>query len=281
MSKTCSQCHLETNDEDDLHCRRILKIEIERLLAEGELEKAEIIINQTVFEDQKSESWKFVMFNHLSENLRMIREKENKRQADERHKKVEQKIRVELEIILNKLNQNINLNKNDLLLLEYNKKYNELANYYLQLFKKTSDLWYLSSASKNYRMAGKPTEAINITNNIPDGDLCANAAVLTSRGASFKDLGMFNQAIECANKAIKKTPTYYSYSLLGAIHMEMFNFEEGIKCFDYAKQLGASSYSKDNEIKKILVKSNQETRNKIADYLLSIDQSKYGWVNDI
>ena len=71
-------------------------------------------------------------------------------------------------------------------------------------------------------MSNNPNYVIQLTNNFKCNNKKAMAAVWTTRGGEFKDLGELNNAMECAKNAISNDKqSLHAYELVEAIQRLM------------------------------------------------------------
>jgi tetratricopeptide (TPR) repeat protein len=185
--------------------------------------------------------------------------------------------------VLLKLGIGASLDADDVRLLERNSAFNVLATYYCQCYKTDSDAWNLVKACSHLRRARLPHKAIEISEhfmNHPLADVRVRAAVLTTRGGAFRDTSELDQAIECANEAIKLSPnSFHPYNLLGAVYYEQGNPAQGDQYFTKALEMGAHRREQEAEIRAALERSAVDARNVIGEYLLQKDPQKYAWVD--
>lgn len=97
-----------------------------------------------------------------------------------------------------------------------------LATNYLNNYKNYNEPWDLIKACSLYRMSNNPNYVIQLTNDFKCNDKKAMAAVWTTRGGAFKDLGELNNAMECAKNAITNDKqSLHAYELAEAIQRLM------------------------------------------------------------
>lgn len=266
MENRCTNCGISTNDSDDVHCRRFLKLEIEKMKSAGMVDDAAVFVNEFKFKNELSEIWKNTTFSNI---FSLYKEENTKSRLFDLRKK---------------LYSSQQIDDNDLCWLEANGNYNELGDYYFQCYRnfpKTvgyKDAWFLSKASKYYRKANKPEKALEITEKMPIDNKQALAAVLTSRGGVFKDLERLEDAKECAEKAIRIFPTYHPYLLLGAVNIEQKKYDEAFNAFDKATELGAAEKLSNLEIQRVITIKTYNEKINIIKYLIKRDPVKYKWV---
>lgn len=248
----CTQCQAETNDEGDIHCRKIFKEKLDWLLKKKDLTKAEDLIKTAKFNDFYTNNW-------INEHKKII----------ENLKKTEAKKEItkeEINKIFVKIKNNELLSEHEILKLKKSKKNESLAYYHYNRFQVTGDPWELSKSCSSYRNADMPTAGIKVTNKlgINKSDKKAVAAVLTSKGGAYKDLRNLEKAQECANEAIKLNPTsYFPYTLLGAVLILEEKFESASQCFEKASSLGAVRKNIEKEIQIAAADLSQEAREKM------------------
>jgi len=155
------------------------------------------------------------------------------------------------------------------------------AKNYEQEYKQTGNKWSLASASSHWRSAKEPRQALRLTdelsfNNIKEKKL--KLALLTTRGGAFRDLGQFNEAKQCARKAIQSQQSRrHPYTLMGALCYEQGEYEEGERWFNEAVKRGASPKDKDAEIERVVKKAHKDKLEQVVAYLLKRDPVQYEW----
>ncbi|MFA6185362.1 MAG: tetratricopeptide repeat protein [Candidatus Shapirobacteria bacterium] len=219
----CTNCQTETSDIGDLHCRKIFKNEFERLLEKWESTKAIDYFKAFLFKDPSSNEWKNNKWKKVYEN--MVKEEEKK----------------EMTVLGMKIRKKQLLNERELIILKNNQKNEWLGYYHYTQYQINKDIWEQIKACSFYRDADKPDVGIKITEKInnKNPDKTALAALYTTRGGAYKDFGNYNEAIECANKAIQINKTFYPYTLLGAVYILKESFSKADECFEIAIRLGA------------------------------------------
>lgn len=181
-----------------------------------------------------------------------------------------------LYMILLKLEETKTLEQSDFSWLEQERIYSVLAKAYEIVI--DVDPWNVVKAGKYWRKARKPERALEITEAISYQDSKLMSAILTNRGAAFRDNDQFPEAIQSAQDAIKFNSTsYYPYNLLGAIYYQMGDLEEGDIYFKRAKELGSPEQIQEEEIRTVLKDADKEKRKKVAEYLLAKDPVRNKW----
>lgn len=240
----CTNCQAETNHMEDIHCRKIFKDRLDDLILKKEFNNASKLFRTIQFLDSKTKLWKDGLETFFSE---LVKDKQKQK----------------IYYILNKVRGKELLNDEEIVLLKESKNYKGLGYNYFRHYQLAGDLWDQIKASSLFRDAGHPEISIQITRNIDilNPNKKAVGALLTSRGAAFKDLGYLGKAKICAQKAISTNRSFYPYTLLGAINILEENFEEANQLFEEAVNLGASRRSVDIEIQKAAVNLSDEAKN--------------------
>ena len=84
MQKNCSKCGMNTNDNRDLHCRRIFINEIKTLLSFNETEKAKSLYYSESFD----EKWKALFLSNLGGVLESLVINDRQKEEDRKIKEV-------------------------------------------------------------------------------------------------------------------------------------------------------------------------------------------------
>lgn len=104
------------------------------------------------------------------------------------------------------------------------------------------------------------------------------SAILTTRGGAFRDLDMLSEAKSYALRAIKiDSRSHYPYSLLGAIYYQSGEPAKGDEFFSEARERGANS-NQDKEIRSAVKNANEDSKQRIIQYLLNKDPDRYQWI---
>jgi len=156
------------------------------------------------------------------------------------------------------------------------------AIFYEKEYQRTGNLWNLPSASRNWRKADEPQNALKATENVnwhkvQESDL--KSALWVTRGAAFRDLSRLDEAETCATQAMECQPnSHQPYTLLGAICYDRSQYEKGNKWFEMAADRGADDIN--DEIERIVrMTKDKDKRREIAEYLLNKDPGRYAWAN--
>lgn len=161
-----------------------------------------------------------------------------------------------------------------------------LSLYFEKKYYKNEDPWNIVFAAKYAKDGDLPERALGLTNLIliNNNDLRIDArplsALLTVRGATFRSICNFEEAIKMANKAINiHLPyNYYPYNLLGGIYYDIGEPEKGDFYFLKAEDLGSPKSNKDDNIKNSFNNATDEIKRRNAEYLLKKAPKRYAWV---
>lgn len=96
-------------------------------------------------------------------------------------------------------------------------------------FRKTRDLWMAVNASSHYRKCDCARDAESLLDTIKIGQQKPpklESALCTTRGGVMRDLRRWDEALQLGQKAHALAPKdYRPCTLLGALHMEMGNYQ--------------------------------------------------------
>ncbi len=169
--------------------------------------------------------------------------------------------------------------------LDKNQLYKTLSLYFEKKYKINGNLWDLVLAAKHARKGDLPERALDLTNIILTDDIneIGNrvlSALYTVRGATFRYMGRFAEAIEMGNRAINLPleNNFYPYNLLGGIYYDIGDPQKGDEYFKIAENLGSSKAAIDKAIEKSFSKADDDTKRNNAEYLLKQDPARYNWV---
>lgn len=226
------------------------------------------------------------------EELKEQREKE--RESAEEFAKLRKKYRTQwhrssspsepLYPILLQIDEGELLNEEEVRWLESHGLYATLAIYEEKEYRRSRDAWMLIRASSYWRRAKEARRAVKASEHLlaehfASGTPSFRSAVLTTRGGAFRDLDDLDAAERCAREAIDhKRTSHHPYNLLGAIHWQRGEAEEGDECFVRAQELGRiPQYQERKERERALEVAGPQQREAVAKYLLEKNPSKYGW----
>jgi hypothetical protein len=191
--------------------------------------------------------------------------------------KLERKERLDAVLVSQLIDKNM-LSRDGKIALTY---YRLEAEFYEQELCRTGHKWNIPNASRYWRKANEPEQALKLTNldlgRIKESNL--KSAILVTRGAAFRDMDNLADAEGCARKAVEYQPdSYQPYTLMGAISYDRYEYSEGDYWFEQAIQRGAQTEDIDDEIKRVFRGTkNEEKRHEAAEYLLKKDSQRYSW----
>ncbi len=162
--------------------------------------------------------------------------------------------------------------------------YNE-AIFYAAKFKKDKDPWAAVNASSQFRKCNKSSTADNLLSSIKVQQykkLKLKSALYTTHGGVKRDLCKWDEALALADQARELTPdNFRPYTLLGAINMEIGQYDKGQSWYQKAIKLGFSEKSMDSDLRSIFRRSDKAKKIALRDHLLSIDPFRYSWTKKI
>lgn len=105
------------------------------------------------------------------------------------------------------------------------------------------------------------------------------SAFNTTYGGVKRDIGVHHEAIALGKKAHALTPDdFRPCTLLGAVNIELGNYDEGQDWYQKAIKRGASEKSVDDDLRNIFKRSEKSKRKDLAIFLFKRDPERYGWV---
>ena len=149
-------------------------------------------------------------------------------------------------------------------------------------FRRTGDPWQAINASGHLRKCDASGEAIDLLARIPAQRLKHDklkSAMLTTRGGALRDMGSFSEAQQAGEAAHELLPQdYRPCTLLGAVHIQQGNYEQGLDWYRKAEERGAPPAGNDSEIRSLLRGMPREKREIAKAELLRIDPVRYSWL---
>lgn len=199
--------------------------------------------------------------------------------------------------ILEKINRRIRLSHDELAWLmvsrgalysgyytqKLREKYHRVeAEYYLVEYQKNQNPWDIINSSSHFRKCNCANRANSFLAEINSSKFKAKkivSAFNTTYGGVKRDLGAYNEAIELGNKAHALTPNdFRPCTLLGAVNIEMGNYDEGQSWYKKAIERGASEKSVDDDLRSIFKRSEKSKCKDLALFLLKREPERYDWV---
>lgn len=149
-------------------------------------------------------------------------------------------------------------------------------------FRKTHDPWAAVNASSHYRKCARASDAdclLSAINVEQQKSPKLKSALCTTHGGVMRDLGHWNEALRLGEKAHAFMPDdYRPCTLLGAVHMEIGNYDLGRKWYAKAVERGATVDSVDQDLRKIFFRAEQAKQKEMREFLLREDPIRYAWV---
>jgi tetratricopeptide (TPR) repeat protein len=140
-------------------------------------------------------------------------------------------------------------------------------------YRRIGDLWHLIRACSAYRDAGMPEQGLTITDDADINACPANvaAALLTTRGGAYRDVGNLEEALASGEASLRLSPSPHAHALLGGVYFDRGDPENAEKHFEHA---GDAS---DRTRKRALLSTPVEQRSIAAAFLLRKDPVRYAW----
>lgn len=159
------------------------------------------------------------------------------------------------------------------------------ADYHADEYGRTHDPWHAINASGHYRRCNRSRVALDLLDGLPSDRLNhpkVRSAVLTTRGGVMRDLGRRSEAVQLGEEAHKLMPKdYRPCTLLGAVHMELREFERGHEWYERARVRGAPENGIDSELRSIYQQMDLPGREEMKRFLLAEDAQRYRWLETI
>lgn len=144
------------------------------------------------------------------------------------------------------------------------------------------DPWDAVNASAHWRKADESRRALEVTEaalSKVGRKLKPRSALLTTRGGALRDVGSLDDAWTLGQEAHGLTPRdFRPCTLLGALSMELGDLAAGHEWYTKAEALGAGRRAIDQDLRALLIRSENEARNRIRDYLLERDPVRFAWL---
>lgn len=156
------------------------------------------------------------------------------------------------------------------------------AKFHADEYKRTNDPWMAVNASSHFRKCDKAKIADELLTSIPvelQGSLKLRSALYTTHGGVKRDIGRLNDALKFGEQAHALTPKdFRPCTLMGAVNIELGNYDIGKAWYEKAVERGASKQSIDQDIRSIFYRADKVKRSEIKAFLLNEDSQRYSWV---
>lgn len=155
---------------------------------------------------------------------------------------------------------------------------------YVKEYQRTQDPWNVVNGCGHYRKCHLPGDALQLLDRLDPARLNQTklkSAYFTTRGGVMRDLGQQREAVELGEQAHGLAPKdFRPCTLLGAVHMELGNYNLAGDWYDKAVKLGATEQHIDSELKRIYAQADKAKRESIKQFLLASDPARFSWLND-
>lgn len=159
------------------------------------------------------------------------------------------------------------------------------AEFYVAEYKRTNDPWNAVNASGHYRKCNQSRKAHDLLTSIPakrQKSPKLNSAICTTHGGAMRDLNRFAEALKLGEQAHTLTPQdFRPCTLLGAVNIELGNYAIGSEWYEKAEERGASQRSIDHDLRSILLRADNTTREKLKAFLLNENPERFEWIRDL
>jgi hypothetical protein len=156
------------------------------------------------------------------------------------------------------------------------------ARFFASEYKRTKDPWMAVNASGHYRKCGQAKPAHDLLAPISvelQRSLKLKSALCTTHGGVMRDLEQFDKAMDLGQCAHALTPKdFRPCTLLGAVNMELGDFQAGQAWYKKAIERGACERAIDHDLRGIYLRADSAKRAEIRAFLLKEDSVRYRWV---
>lgn len=157
------------------------------------------------------------------------------------------------------------------------------ADFYMKDYDKNGDLWSAINASSHFRKCQSSREAEKLLERVDFGfNKKVLSAYFTTLGGTKRDLKLFESAINnglAAHELVSQD--YRPCTLLGAVYIEMEQYNEGHEWYQKARERGVPDTSINSDLKKILFKLDKIKRREMVNSLIKQNKHDYGWLKSL
>lgn len=150
-------------------------------------------------------------------------------------------------------------------------------------WRKTRDPWDAINASSHWRKGNRAEIAISLTGEalaaMGTAEPKVRSALATTRAAALRAVARLTEARALAEDAHALMPDdYRPCTLLGAIHIELGEYDVGVEWFGEAERLGAKKGAVDHDIRALLARMPNAQINRVAALLVEQDPERFSWL---
>ncbi|MDZ4283880.1 MAG: tetratricopeptide repeat protein [Hydrogenophaga sp.] len=159
------------------------------------------------------------------------------------------------------------------------------AAFFASEFARTRDSWNVVNASGHFRKCDRAGAAHALLEGVSLDGLKSpklKSAVRTTHGGVMRDLGRFDEAFRYGTEAHALTDgDFRPCTLLGAVNVELGNYETARDWYAKAAARGASERSIDDELRGIYMRADKSKRDEIRAFLIREDPVRYKWAHNL
>jgi hypothetical protein len=156
------------------------------------------------------------------------------------------------------------------------------AEFYSLKFIRTKNPWDIINASSHFRKCNQSRKANLILIKINADKFKSKkikSAFNTTFGGVKRDLKNLDEALSLGSEAHLLTPKdFRPCTLLGAVNIEIGNYDEGQSWYKKAIERGATEKSVDDDLRSIFMRLDKSNRKDLAIFLYENDPERYSWV---
>jgi hypothetical protein len=146
-------------------------------------------------------------------------------------------------------------------------------------WRQTGDLWSAINACGHWRKAGSSEKGLTLVEtalNHKKAKGKTRSALLTTGGGALRDLGRREDAVAFGTEAHALTETdFRPCTLLGAVYIEIGDYDMGAAWYEKAEARGASKKAIDRELESILQAASHHERHQIRNALKAYNPARY------
>jgi hypothetical protein len=155
------------------------------------------------------------------------------------------------------------------------------AEFHAGEFKKSKDSWSAVNASSHYRKCNESNTADSMLNKIDVSilkDRKLKSALCTTHAGVKRDLKKYDAALALGEQTHFLTPQdFRPCTLLGAVNMEIGQYDLGQYWYGKAVKRGYNEKSMDDELRSIFICAEKSKQEALRNHLLKMDPARYSW----